>query len=435
VNDRSRTLSFRVVGDGAGARGELPPMRLVVVEGPDAGASFASEAERFTIGSDPRADMILHDRTVSRFHAEIAIEDDRVAIHDLGSHNGTFVDDVSIVHAYLAPAARIRIGATVLAFSTEGAPIRVALGGEQFGAMVGRSPVMRAVFARLARAAASDATVLLTGETGTGKELAAEAVHAASKRAAGPFAIVDCAAVARDLIESELFGHERGAFTGAHAARPGAFESAHGGTVFLDEIGELELDLQPKLLRALERREVKRVGSDRWQPIDVRIVAATNRDLRAEVNAGRFRSDLYYRLAVIEVRLPSLRERRDDLPLIVDALLDRMGMAACPEARLLRSPEGQAELARHPWPGNVRELRNYVERCVAMAERPPLVDAREPAPADDLRTARKQWTAEREKAFLEDLLVRHDGNVSAAARAAGYDRKHLYRLLWRHGLR
>jgi two-component system response regulator GlrR len=217
--------------------------------------------------------------------------------------------------------------------------------------------------------------------------------------------------------------------------RQGIFEMAHGGTLFLDELGELSIDLQPKLLRALERREVKRVGSDGWRGIDVRIVAATNRDLRAEVNAGRFRSDLYYRLAVIEVRLPSLRERRDDLPLIVDTLLERMGMAACPEARLLRSPEGQAELARHPWPGNVRELRNYVERFVALAERPPLVEARAPAPADDLRSARKQWTAEREKAFLEDLLARHEGNVSAAARAAGYDRKHLYRLLWRHGLR
>ena len=416
-------------------------MRLEVAAGPDAGAAFSSESERFTIGSDQRADMILHDRTVSGFHAEIGIDGERITIRDLGSHNGTFVDGVSILHAHLTIGATIRIGATTLRFSNEGAPIKVALGDDRFGAMVGSSPVMRAVFARLARAAASEATVLLTGETGTGKEIAAEALHAASKRAKGPFVIVDGAALPPDLLESELFGHERGAFTGAHVARAGAFETANGGTLFLDEIGELGADLQPKLLRALERREVKRLGSDRWQPINVRIVAATNRDLREEVNAGRFRSDLFYRLAVLEVRLPALRERREDLPMIVDALLERMGMASCPEAQLLRTAEGRAELARHPWPGNVRELRNYVERCLALAERPPLAEVRDPnaatAPAatNDLRSARKQWTAEREKAFLEDLLARHDGNVSAAARAAGYDRKHLYRLLWRNGLR
>jgi two-component system response regulator GlrR len=304
--------------------------------------------------------------------------------------------------------------------------------------MVGRAPAMRAVFARLQRAAASDATVLLTGETGTGKELAAEGLHAASRRAAKPFVIVDCAAVPPDLLESELFGHERGAFTGATASRAGAFETANGGTVFLDEIGELSTALQPKLLRALERREIKRVGRDAWHAVDVRIVAATNRDLRAEVNAGRFRSDLYYRLAVVEIRLPALRERRDDLPAIVDAMIERMGMAAAPEAALLRTPDARAELARHPWPGNVRELRNYLERCLVLAERPalaePIADPAAPV-GDDLRAARKQWTAEREKAFLEELLARHGGNVSAAARAAGYDRKHLYRLLWRHGLR
>jgi DNA-binding NtrC family response regulator len=432
------TVSYRVVIDGGAARAELPAMRLEIVAGPDAGSRFASEAERFTIGTDERADMILHDRTVSRFHAEIALEDDRVSIRDLGSHNGTFVDGVSVVHAHLVPGATIRVGASELRFASDGAPIAIALGAERFGSMVGRSPAMRAVFARLARAAPTDATVLLTGETGTGKEVAAEALHAASRRAARPFVIVDCAAVPPDLLESELFGHERGAFTGAVATRAGAFETADGGTVFLDEIGELATNLQPKLLRALERREIKRVGRDSWRPVDVRIIAATNRDLRAEVNAGRFRADLYYRLAVVEIRLPALSERRDDLPALVDALLERAGMASCAEAALLRTPEARADLVRHPWPGNVRELRNYVERCLALAERPALAvpDATvtEP-PLNDLRAARKQWTLDRERAFLEELLARHAGNVSAAARAAGYDRKHLYRMLWRHGLR
>jgi len=424
--------------EGTTVRAELPPMRLDVISGPAAGTHFTSEAERFTIGSDDRSDMILPDRTVSRFHAEISIEDERVTIRDLGSHNGTFVDGVSIVHAHLAPGATIRLGATELEFGNEGSPIKIPLGPDRFGAMVGRSAAMRAVFARLARAAASDATVLLTGETGTGKEIAAEALHAASRRASKPFVIVDCAAVPPDLLESELFGHERGAFTGAVASRAGAFETADGGTVFLDEIGELAPDLQPKLLRALERREIKRVGRDTWRPVDVRIIVATNRDLRAEVNANRFRADLYYRLAVVEVRLPSLRERREDLPELVDAMLDRMGMASCKEAALLRTAGARAELATHAWPGNVRELRNYVERCLALAERPQLAPehaAPDAGPVDDLRAARRQWTAEHEKQFLEALLARHAGNVSAAARASGFDRKHLYRLLWRHGLR
>jgi len=416
-------------------------MSLEVIAGPDAGRRFVSEDARFTIGSDERADLKLGDRSVSHFHAEVAIDDGRVTVRDLGSRNGTFVDGVSVLHAHLAAGSTLRLGTTELRFAPEGKPIAIALGGERFGAMIGQSPAMRAVFARLARAAASNATVLLTGETGTGKELAAEAVHAASKRAARPFVVVDCGAIPHDLLESELFGHEKGAFTGAVGARAGAFESAEGGTLFLDEIGELGTALQPKLLRALEKREVKRVGSDRYHPVDVRVVAATNRDLRTEVNANRFRADLYYRLAVVEVRLPPLRERREDLPALVDAILAHLGLADAPEAALLRTPEARDELARHPWPGNVRELRNYVERSVALAERPSL---REPeaalvtAPPDahgDLRAARKQWTSSFEKSFLEELLAKHAGNVSAAARAAGVDRKHFYRLLWRHGLR
>lgn len=310
----------------------------------------------------------------------------------------------------------------------------------RFGAMVGATPLMRAVFEQLARLAAVDITVLLTGETGTGKEAAAEMLHRASRRA-GPFIVVDCGAIPPDLLEGELFGHDRGAFTGAIAARAGAFELAEGGTIFLDELGELTPSLQPKLLRVLENREVKRIGGV-WKPVDVRIVAATNRDLQADVETGRFRRDLFYRIAVVEVRLPALRERRDDVPLLVDELIARMGKTHRPEAQLLRSSAVHAELARHDWPGNVRELRNYVERCLAFGARMPLERATvtpstEPdrPPNDDLRTARKQWTRSFEKTFLAQLLAKHAGNVSAAARAAGYDRKHFYRLLWRHGLR
>jgi DNA-binding NtrC family response regulator len=442
------TVTYKVVGVGTDAKVALSPMRFVVVAGPGTGAKYSADAERVVIGQNERCDLVLHDRTVSRFHAEVAVEDGRVTVRDIGSTNGTFVDGVSIVHAHLHPGAIVRVGSTELRFEADGPVVELPVGGaERFGGLVGSSAPMRAVFARLARAAASDVTVLLTGETGTGKEAAAEALHGASKRASGPFVVVDCAAIPPDLLESELFGHERGAFTGAVAARAGAFELADKGTVFLDELGELSSDLQPKLLRALEKREIKRVGGTAWKPVDVRIVAATNRDLRAEVNANRFREDLYYRLAVVEVRLPPLRDRRDDLPALIEELLTRLGMSGAPEADLLRSPAARADLARHPWPGNVRELRNYVERCLALAERPPPGDpSRDGAPGDltmaaaaaatdDLRTARKQWTAGFEKSFLEDLLAKHGGNVSAAARAAGVDRKHFYRLLWRHGLR
>jgi two-component system, NtrC family, response regulator GlrR len=253
--------------------------------------------------------------------------------------------------------------------------------------------------------------------------------------------VIDCGAVPPDLLESELFGHERGAFTGAVAAREGAFEAAAGGTIFLDEIGELGADLQPKLLRVLERREIKRVGTNKYVPVDVRVVAATNRNLRAEVNAHRFRSDLFYRLAVVKVRLPPLRERLDDLELIVKHILDSLGAAEHPEAAALRTPDFMAHLARHAWPGNVRELRNYLERCMALREQTPIIEdgAETETPTVNaqmpLKLARETWTRTFERRYVEELLRAHQNNVSAAARAAGVDRPYFYRLLWRHGFR
>jgi DNA-binding NtrC family response regulator len=292
----------------------------------------------------------------------------------------------------------------------------------------------------LGRAAEGDATVLLEGETGTGKEVLAESLHASSARSAGPFIVVDCGAIPRELLESELFGHEKGAFTGAHAARVGAFEAASGGTLFLDEIGELSVDLQPKLLRVLEKREVKRVGGNKYEKVDVRVVGATHRNLRGEVNEKRFRADLYYRLAVIQMRVPPLRERIDDLPLLVEHLLGAMRAMLHPHAAMLRSPEFLADLARHGWPGNVRELRNYLERCLALSQKAPLLDdAHEPEPfrvtaSMTLEEVRAEL-ARMEGQYLRELVGHHDGNIAAAARAAGVDRAHLYRMLWRHGLR
>jgi len=303
---------------------------------------------------------------------------------------------------------------------------------------------MKAVFETLARAAATDATVLLEGETGTGKELSAEAIHRGSRRRDKPFLVVDCGAIPPQLLESELFGHERGSFTGAVSSRQGVFEAAQGGTVFLDEIGELTIDLQPKLLRVLERREVRKIGTNQHLPVNVRIVAATNRSLQEQVAASKFRSDLYYRLAVVQVRLPPLRERQGDLPLLVEQILENLGSFDRETLRAIRAPEFQDRIARHDWPGNIRELRNYLERCTALREfLPPQSrsDGQQPTPENaatigrPLREAREAWVNTFEKRYLEELLRVNDNRVSVAARAAGVDRIYFYRLLWKHGLR
>ena len=409
-----------------------------VMSGPDAGETCASESDRLVIGTHRSAGMVLSDRAVSRFHLELILEGDRIRLRDLGSRNGTRVEGVQVMDAFLGDGATIAIGQTRLKLTA--GDERVALpvsSADRFGLLVGSSPALRAAFALLERAARSDATVLLEGETGTGKDAAAESIHRASARSEGPLVVVDCGAIPADLLESELFGHEKGAFTGAVAARQGAFQAAHRGTIFLDEIGELDIALQPKLLRALENREVKPVGRATYEPVDVRVIAATNRALRSEVNSRRFRSDLYYRLAVLEVRLPPLRERKEDLPLLVDCILDRMGIGERPEAALLRSAEFKSALERHEWPGNVRELRNYLERCLALRSQPPLGQAAAPVPAGErpdvslpMRQARDNFL----RHYLAEILARHE-SVSAAARAAGVDRIHFYRLLRRHGLR
>ena len=316
---------------------------------------------------------------------------------------------------------------------------------ERFGRMVGRSPAMQTVFDMLGKAAPSDATILLEGETGTGKEVSAEAIHKGSPRRDKPFLVVDCGAMPPNLLESELFGHERGAFTGAISSRQGVFEAANGGTVFLDEIGELSIDLQPKLLRVLERREVRRVGTNNHVPVNVRLIAATNKSLREHVAAHKFRSDLYYRLAVVEVKLPPLRERAGDLPLLVDHIVRNLSAVDETTLSVVRSTQFLGALAQHNWPGNIRELRNYLERSVALHDFAPprsasgVVSAPGPEGAvnigQPLREAREAWVSAFERRYLEELLRQHENRVSAAARAAGVDRIYFYRLLWKHGLR
>jgi len=412
----------------AAAKAEVRRFRLTVTAGPDAGAVCSSTGREIVVGRDSSAGLALRDASVAPFHFAIAIEGGVPVLRDLDA--GTTVNGVEVLEAPLDSPSTIGAGASTIRFDLGEERVELPLSSsERFGSVVGRSVAMRALFAVLERVAPTDASVLLEGETGTGKEAIAESIHRASARADRPLLTVDCGAIPATLLESELFGHERGAFTGAHAARAGIFESARGGTVLVDEVGELPMELQPKLLRVLESRTVRRVGSTAHVPVDVRIVAATNRSLRTLVNAGRFRADLYYRLAVVALRVPPLRERRDDLPLLVAHLVASLGPRPKPEPLLSRA--FLAGLARRAWPGNVRELRNFIERCVALG--PDDVD--ESAPPESLKAAREGWIAEVEAEYLKSLLARTGGNVTAAARAANVDRAYMYRLLARYKLR
>ncbi len=409
----------------------LDRIELVVLDGSDAGRTFRATGPRCVIGTHESSDLVLHDSTVSRFHCELSLQEGSVIVRDLGAKNKTLVDGVAVLVAPLSDGNVLTLGKTQVRFARDVGALRVAVSTrEQFGGLVARGVAMRHVFTILERAAAADSTVLLTGETGTGKDAAALAIHSESKRRAEPFVIVDLACAPAGLLASELFGHERGAFTGANQTRVGAFERGHGGTVFLDEIGDLDLDLQPQLLRVLESRTVQRVGGAERIPIDVRVIAATHRDLRADVNAKRFRSDLYYRLGVIEVRLPPLRERAEDIPRLVEALLAELDPDG--ESPIARDPAWIAGLVRHPWPGNVRELRNYLERAIGLGHHHKAADVDVAMP---LKEARTRWVQLFENRYLTELLRAHDGNVTAAARSAGVDRVHFYRLLARAGLR
>jgi two-component system nitrogen regulation response regulator GlnG len=383
---------------------------------------------------------VLTDPAVSREHLAVRVVRQGVRCEDRRSRNGSFCRGMRFAVLEVDPGAVIRIGRTDLrvAAAQEPAPLRPSE-SVRFGALVGESLLMRQAFGLLERAAAGDADVLLLGETGTGKDLAAEGLHAAGPRAARPFVVCDLGAVAPTLIESELFGHVRGAFTGAVGERVGAFEQAHGGTIFLDEVGDLPLELQPRLLRALERRQVKRLGGNRYETVDVRVVAATHKDLAHEVQAGRFRQDLYHRLAMITVALPPLRERLEDLPLLVATILERLGPARRP---IRLTSETELLLRTHDWPGNVRELRNVIERAVKLGTEPavparaPDRDADAPRNAADLpfKEAKDRLIGAFERDYLADLMGKCAHNVSLAAREAGIARVYLHRLLQKHGL-
>lgn len=416
---------------------------LYILAGPDRGAHHRIGAGKVRVGTASRCEVRLSDPTVSRLHCEIDVQKSGFRVTDLDSTNGTFIDGVRIFSAELAAAGTVAVGGTHLRLELADEPVHVALSrADRFGGVLGGSPEMRRIYAILERVAPTEATILVQGETGTGKEAVAQAVHAASDRSAGPFVAVDCGAIAENLIESELFGHVRGAFSGAVQDRAGLFEQANGGTLFLDEIGELPLSLQPKLLRVLETREVRRVGASVAKRIDVRVLAATNRMLARGVNEGTFREDLYYRLAVLEIVLPPLRARREDIAMLALHFYETFSGRSDPLA-----PELVTSLMSRGWPGNVRELRNFVERSVSLGWTGPRDGASEiaaPIPLQlealvgsdlPLKEARERWTGELEKHYLAALLKKTNGNVTRAAELAGVTRRQLQRLMVEHGMR
>ena len=416
-----------------------------VVEGPDAGAVHRLDASmplRIFVGQSPSCEIRIDDRQVSRRHLALELDGDAIRVTDRSSTNGTFVNGLRIAEATLQGGETIVIGASVLQVERTDEVTEIALtAATSFGRMVGSSEAMRRLYPLCQRLAAAVVPVVIEGETGTGKEGLAEALHEASPRAKQPFVVFDCTAVPPNLVESALFGHERGSFTGATEARKGVFEEADGGTLLLDEIGDLDLDLQAKLLRALERSEVRRIGSNKWIRVDVRILAAKRRNLDDEVQQGRFRDDLFYRLAVTRIELPPLRKRHGDISVLARHFWRRLADAGSvvPDAFVAR-------LASYNWPGNVRELQNAVARHVALgdlAQDDVPMSQSSPAPEDlggvgmmerildqglPLPRARKRIIEEFEHLYLERVLNEHQGNVARAAAAAGVARRY-FRLL------
>jgi DNA-binding NtrC family response regulator len=413
---------------------------VAVTSGPDRGLAVDSTGDEVTIGTADGSTLRLSDALVSRHHCSLTATRDGVRLRDLGSTNGTSVAGCRIESAVLAPGTTIAIGDTKVAVELlEDSIAEPVSRDNRFGDLLGTSLAMRRLFALLPKLTASDVSVLIEGETGTGKTLLARALHDGGPRAAAPFVVIDCGAIPPTLIESELFGHAKGAFTGADAARSGQFVAANGGTVFLDEIGELPLELQPKLLRVIEDRVVRAVGATTAQPVDIRIVAATNRDLRQEVNHNRFRADLWYRLATVKLTIPPLRVRSEDIPQLVAHFWDHLGGDGPPP------PDLMSRLSRCPWPGNVRELRSAVERALLFDDLPgqwqALTDPDASKKADSagelgtFRADKARATDAWERDYLAELVRRCSGNISLAARTAKMNRNHLRALLRRHGLR
>ncbi|HWU90183.1 MAG TPA: sigma 54-interacting transcriptional regulator [Kofleriaceae bacterium] len=455
----------------------------------DSAQEWSFDKEEIRIGSMEDNDIVLSDDTVSRYHCKIVQEDSGYVLVDLRSTNGTFINKVRVREAFLKPSSIVSVGQSQIRFNALEEEVQIVPSrNDRCAGLIGGNARMREIYAIIEKIAPTATTVVIDGETGTGKEVVAQAIHSLSPRSRNDLVVFDCGAVPPNLIESELFGHEKGSFTGAMMTRQGLFEQADGGTLFLDELGELPLDLQPKLLRALEQREVRRVGSTKAAKVDVRIIAATNRNLEDEVRAGRFRQDLFYRLSVVRLHLPSLRERADDIPLLVNHFLEtgaynRSGNGEMRVTAIAR--DAMTALQTYPWPGNVRELVNVIERAVSFcdsqvmelsdlpdyvrtAKAPPAVraasgpgqgrrggagasgsnpvvpmnpNAPTPTPPEELlaegvtfKDAKERWVAAFERDYILQLLRRNSGNISHAARAADIDRKYFRKLMKKYDI-
>jgi DNA-binding NtrC family response regulator len=407
------------------------------------GATLALGARPIVVGAHASCDLVLTDPQVSRRHAELAVVPEGIRIKDLGSTNGTWWQGTKVGEVVVPSGATVQFGATPVRISAAEAISLPPSEHDEFGAMAGKSVGMRELFAVLEMAAPTDATVLIEGESGTGKELAARAIHEASLRAKGPFVVVDCSAITENLFDSHLFGHVRGAFTGADRDRKGAFVEASGGTLFLDELGELPIAAQAKLLRVLEAQTVQPVGADRPVQVDTRVVAATHRDLSRMVAAKQFRFDLFYRLAVVHVALPPLRERLEDLPHLIATFYRRRGVEPGPI-----EGDNLERMRRHAWPGNVRELRNVLERAWALSgpgatfrelrlwldpnAQPPLSEVVDTALP--FKEAKERWNDHFERRYIAMVFGRYASNVTRAAEHAGLSRRHFRELLYKHGV-
>ncbi|HEU0031185.1 MAG TPA: sigma 54-interacting transcriptional regulator [Kofleriaceae bacterium] len=463
--------------------------RCILQSVDDPTQEWSFDKEEIRLGSMDDNDVVLSDDTVSRYHCRIVQEDTGYVLVDQRSTNGTFINKVRVREAFLKPGSIVSVGQSQLRFNAREEEVQIVPSrSDRCAGLIGGNARMREIYTIIEKIAPTATTVVIDGETGTGKEVVAQAIHSLSPRSRNDLVVFDCGAVPPNLIESELFGHEKGSFTGAMMTRQGLFEQADGGTLFLDELGELPLDLQPKLLRALEQREVRRVGSTKAAKVDVRIIAATNRNLEDEVRAGRFRQDLFYRLSVVRLHLPSLRERADDIPLLVNHFLEtgsyNRGAGGTQKVRAVAN-DAMAALQNYPWPGNVRELVNVIERAVsfcdsellALSDLPDYVrnakasqaqmraqtvtgvqrraptasgghpvvpmsaSAPTPTPPEELlaegvtfKDAKERWVAAFERDYILQLLRRNSGNISHAARAADIDRKYFRKLMKKYDI-
>lgn len=456
LNSETYAVSFDQLGEVL----RLETCTLSIVKGALAGSNYQFSKDVIRVGSHPRCDVILNDSTVSRFHCELRKHEDGYRLVDEGSTNGTYINKLRIRDVYLYAGCEFQIGNTTLSFSPQVEDISVGESAQSScGPLIGGSRQMRNIYNLIKKVSPSDLSIIIQGETGTGKEVVAQAIHEFSRRADKPLVVFDCSAVPEHLIESELFGHEKGSFSGAIRTHMGVFEQADGGTLFLDELGELSISLQPKLLRALESGMIRRVGGERPVKVDVRVISATNRNLEEMVHAQTFRQDLFYRLAKVQMQLPPLRDRERDVVMIAEHFLERLNQQN-EGYRYIQgiTPNALHKLAAWSWPGNVRELRNVIERAYTFADREMIHSADltsqihavqvqqeseekgegmlnfDIPESCSLKEAKERIISSFEKDYLQQLLDKHKYNISAVSREAGIDRRHVYRLMKKYAL-